>query len=117
MDINVYENMCKSGPHKLMYFLLMKSIPESLWMSTNVQAVIWFIALIAAKNRSKTKKIFQNVEDSLPSDFFKNPDTESVANTYALCLWNATCRAYEDKFMEYFTEAWNLGFAKILKIE
>jgi hypothetical protein len=40
---------------------------------------------------------------------------EGIANTYALGLWNAIFIACEDKFMEYFTEAWNLGLAKILK--
>ena len=115
MDINACKNMCKNLPHKLNYAAFMSSIPESLQPFANIQAVMWFIALIEVENRGKTLKIFNDVSRLLPSDFFKNSDTESIANTYALYLWNATCLAYEDKFMKYFSEAWSLGLAKILK--
>ena len=115
MDIYTCDKIFKNSKHESYYVVFMNLISESLWSFANIQAAMWFIALVATENRRKCIKTFQDISQSLPSGCFKSSDLEGIANTYALGLWNAIFIACEDKFMEYFTEAWNLGLAKILK--
>ena len=104
----------KNRQHELNYQLQMNSVPDELRSLAEIQAVIYFIALIECKSPCAVEYIFGFARRSLLPGIFDNPDTEIVAEFLARRLLEATYIAFKEDFSYYFCEAFSLGLGAIL---
>ena len=94
----------KNKIHEFNYRFLMNLIKEHLRSYTNIQAVVYLIALMETNSVGASKYIFDFVEKSLEYGFFDNPNTDRVADSFANRLWNAAHLAFEEDFFVYVCE-------------
>lgn len=94
----------KNKIHEFNYRFLMNLIKEYLRSYTNIQAVVYLIALMETNSAGASKYIFDFVEKSLEHGFFDNPDIDRVADSFANRLWEAAYLAFEKDFFVYVCE-------------
>ena len=94
----------KSRKHELNFKDKMELIPESLRSSKEIQAVVYFISLIESYSPGATEYIFKYVTQLLGPGFFDHPDTDVIAKSLALHLWEVTYLAFEEDFFYYLDE-------------
>lgn len=104
----------KNREHELNYRVQMNLVPKELRTSVEIQAVIYFIALIECNSPDAAEYIWKFVECSLSSGFFDNPDTEIIAEFLARHLWEAIYIAFKEDFLYYFCKAFSLELGAIL---
>ena len=104
----------KNKIHEFNYRFLMNLIKEHLRSYTNIQAVVYLIALMETNSAGASKYIFDFVEKSLEYGFFDNPNTDRVADSFANRLWNAAHLAFEEDFFVYVCEAVLINLFEIL---
>ena len=104
----------KNRKHEFNYRAQMNLVPMELRESAEIQAVIYFIALIECRSPGAMEYILGFVRRSLLPGFFDNLDTEIVAETLARHLWEATYIGFKEDFSYYFFEAFSFGLGEIL---
>ena len=103
----------KNKKHELNYRFQMKLVPKELRESAEIQAVVYFIALLECASPGAVEYIWRYVEHSLLPGFFDNPDTEIVTEFLARRLWEATYIGFKEDFSYYFFEAFSLGLGEV----
>lgn len=104
----------KNRQHELNYRVQMNSIPAELRSLPEIQAAIYFIALLECASPDAAEYIWRFVRRSLLPGFFDNPDTKVIVEFLARRLWEATYIAFREDFLYYFCEAFLLGLGAIL---
>lgn len=104
----------KNKKHELNYRFQMKLVPKELRESAEIQAVVYFIALLECASPGAVEYIWRYVERSLLPGFFDHPDIDVVAEFLARRLWEATYLAFKEDFSYYFCEAFSWGLGEIL---
>lgn len=104
----------KNREHELNYQIQMNWVPKKFRESAEIQAVIYFIALLECASPGAADYIWRYVERSLLPGFFDNPDTEIVTEFLVRRLWEATYIGFKEDFSYYFFEAFSLGLGEIL---
>ena len=104
----------KNREHELNYRVQMNLVLKELRTSVEIQAVIYFIALLECASPGAADYIWRYVERSLLPGFFDNPDTEIVTEFLVRRLWEATYIGFKEDFSYYFFEAFSLGLGELL---
>ena len=104
----------KNRKHEFNYRVQINLMPMELRESAEIQAVIYFIALLECASPDAAEYIFEFVRRSLLPGFFDTLDIEIVAKTLARRLWEATYIGFKEDFSYYFFEAFSLGLGEIL---
>lgn len=94
----------KSRKHELNFKDKMELIPESLRSSKEIQAVVYFISLIESYSPGAAEYIFRYVKQLLGPGFFDHPNTDVIAKSLALHLWEVTYLAFREDWLKYFGE-------------
>ena len=104
----------KNRKHEFNYRVQINLMPMELRESAEIQAVIYFIALLECASPDAAEYIVKFVRRSLLPGFFDNPDTEIVTEFLVRRLWEATYIGFKEDFSYYFFEAFSLGLGEIL---
>ena len=92
----------------------MKLVPKELRESAEIQAVVYFIALLECASPGAVEYIFEYVKYLLGNAVFENSTTEFDAISLTLHFWKATYLAFREDFFHYYLEASKLDFLMIL---
>ena len=104
----------KNGKHQFNYQILMNLVPAELQSSAEIQAVIYFIALIECYSPNAVEYIFGYVKYLLGATVFENSNTEFDAVSLALHFWKGTYLAFREDFFHYYLMASALDLLVIL---
>ena len=104
----------KNKKHELNYRFQMKLVPKELRESAEIQAVVYFIALLECASPGAVEYIWMYVERSLLPGFFDHSDIDLVAKSLALHLWEVTYLSFREDWLKYFWEISVLALPTIL---